>query len=361
MGLHRIAIFFNGSLPMRDGLAAHERAFVREMYPLILEEQKFDKVYRLDDECETRDVRDDVVCLPPTLESLERVTREITSEFVRPENEVSVFTFANGHGSSGHTIPTRAGGIAGRSFAGVLNQFPKDVSRTTLLHMCFGGGYVTFGLADENDLLIAYSGGDEVNWADASRDALLQHRLQPDEPYDPNGEGIFSMQEAFWLGQHYVYNTLAPFRRRFVFLRGRSYIDRGLGKIPAAPPFSPHLAEVQDVDSYLKLTMEGAKQGVTVIGFEGERGGESLRKMLEEAVAEEGEWTQFIWVPRHLAAEIVQPGDSKRLKKGSIYKLFYAGSDATASFEHRRDVRDVLGRLYSGKRIGKRRCPSCSD
>lgn len=342
MGLTRIAILFNSSLPERDGTAAYDRSFILGLQPILLDEERFDRVYRLDDECAKRDVREEVLCLPPTLKSLETVVQEITDKFSTTGDEVSVFTFVNGHGSPSYNLV----GIAGKDFAAVLNKLPSEVSRITTLHMCYGAGFALFGLMDENDLLKAYAGKEELNWDDATRITILQRDR------DPNGDGILTNQEEFWLGQSYIYNSLAPYRRHFVFRRGPNFVDRGLGTKPATPPFPASLVEVKDVPHYLRLTQQGANQGITIIGLEGREGGKPLKKQLETAAVQEGGVTQFLWISRSLAAEAARPNDLPRLRKESIYKVFYHGSDESLSFNHRQSVKEVLRRIYFGETIG---------
>ena len=55
--MKRIAIIFNGSLPMKDRVAAYDRSFVRELLPLLLDQQKFDAVYRLDKAAQEKALR----------------------------------------------------------------------------------------------------------------------------------------------------------------------------------------------------------------------------------------------------------------------------------------------------------------
>ena len=343
-GVKRIAIIFNGSLPDKDLVAAIDRSFVRAMQPILLDEEHFDSVYRLDDECKTKDVRLEVFCFPPTLKSLEAVTADINSKFGNAE-AVSVFTYVEGHGSSSHEIPTQNGLINGRDFAKVLGRLQPKFQRVTDLHMCYAGGYATFGLVDDNDLLKAYAGKDETNWSDAAGIAVLQRHV------DPNKDGIVTTQESFWLGQSYIYNEFAPYRRRFVFQRGKNFIDRGLGTKAATPPFPASLVEVKEVMSYLKLAKSGASQGITVIGFEGENGGGALKKKMEEAAAAEGGFAQFLWVPKLIAFRMARPADATRLRKESLYKFFYHGANESLSFIADQNPLELLKKSYASEKI----------
>lgn len=95
----------------------------------------------------------------------------------------------------------------------------------------------------------------------------------------------------------------------------------------------------------------GAKEGVTVIGLEGARGGRALRKKLAAAAARGNGTTQFLWIPKKLSREIAGPGDEEGLSRQSIYKVFYTGSDESLSFTANHDVERILQRLSRGEEI----------
>lgn len=347
MTLKRVAITFNGSLPNRDLVAAMDRTFVRELQTLLLDKEGFDAFYRLDDECKIKDVRTDVICLPPTLQSLEQVVQDIKKRFGSEPN-VSVFTFVNGHGAASHEIPAQNGHISGGAFANLLDRLPASFSRYTHLHQCYGGGFVAFGLVDANDLLVAYAGKNELNWTD-----VLGVPVVEGVEWDTNNDGVRAMQESFWVAQRSIYaGTLTPMRRRFVFLRGTDFVDRGFGTSAAPPPFPLTVTEVQDVMHYLDLTKSGAEQGVTIIGFEGVQDGEDLRKNLEIAAARSGGSTQFLWVPRRLAQVVARDKDLDRAGGKSYFKVFYYGSDASKTFSYRRNIWNLLQNLYRGEDLG---------
>lgn len=339
-GLKRVAVIFNGSLPKEDLVAVLDRSFVRALQPFLLDEHHFDTVYRLDDECQTKDVRQDVICLPPTLDSLKAVVQGIK------DSNTTVFTFVNGHGApNGYLV----GGIAGRDFADVLNMLPSAVSRITILHQCFGGAFRAFNLVDDNDLLWAYTSAGEFNITDASGLAILQKGI------DPNGDGVHSLQEIFWRGQSYIYNKFSPFYRRFVFQRGLRFADRGLETKAVTPPFPNGVVEASDVSTYLKLTGQGSSQGVTVIGFEGQSETEVLRKHMEEAAQHYQGFTQFIWVPQAVAVQVVTDPERSMLKKESAYKIFYVGGDESRMFTTTENIVETLEKIYSGEKLQEKK------
>src|SRR3989338_7275165 len=117
--IKRYAILFNPSLPEMDLVAAEHRSMTRELQPLLLDKMKFDAVYRLDDECRKVDVRPEVVCLPPTAASLQKVVKELKERHMIDSNAF-IYTSVLGHGG-----PNSLGGmVRARDFAKVLNEIP---------------------------------------------------------------------------------------------------------------------------------------------------------------------------------------------------------------------------------------------
>lgn len=334
----RYAIFFNGSLGLNDYVAAHDRTTARALITRFLGAQKFDGVYRLDDECEMCDMPGGDACYTPTMDSLQRVIKELKETRKVGEDEY-VFTFVNGHGEVGYLSRD----VTKADFAKALNELPESVSRVTIAHQCLSGALVNFKLVDENDLLWTYGGPNEPNITDGAGIIIAL------EEVNEGDISTASLQDLFWMSRRQIYEgKFMPYYRRFVFLKGPNFVDRGFTKEPAPPPFPAELVEVEDIAEYLELTEKGKPKGVTVIGFEGGDKEDSLKMKLAAAAKRHKGFVQFIWIPKEMARDARPEGAPAG---ESVFQLFFYGGDKEQFFRHDRDVDDILRRLHSGEEI----------
>lgn len=346
--IRRFAILWNSSLPRKDGVAAYDRSFTRDFQPILLDQEKFDRIYRIDHECRTHDVRREVVCADnPSPEALQRVVNELKTRD-KVGGDSFVYINVRGHGDAS-TLDE----IGVDEFANIVGEIPPEVSRVTEFWQCEAGIFAELKpllskLVDDNDLLTADSGADELGRKGQTDVSILFA-----EDRDADGDRVKSFHEIFFGGRLSIFMEMFPAYRRFVYYAGPNFVDRGLGTKAATPPFPDRLVEVTSSFHYSRITNKITHPGVTLIAFEGRGGNAEFKKKLEEAAKEYRGTIQFLWVGEALAPRTMELKFLPRWQTGkSFFMLFYAGYQPELIFESDQNIDDVLHRLRTGQNLG---------